>query len=361
MVIALKVSDAQRGDVVAGTSPLAELMTCLHVLAEPDHHPESRRWVDRVVDRLSDTLQADLFRFAPLWARYRSRLFYPLGNKLGWSVEEELASLAQSDDEIFLPLAANAIRGRVLNFRTAGAVISERRWVAECHQRSFNRGELASSLVTDPVKFRTDLIAVLRECCETFFAEEWDRTSPQMMASANLVNDHLRADDDLQTIVSSLSKMASTRGSATTVFFDKLQSASGAVGASGLLLVPSLRGWPHVMVKMDPDLPVVVHYLAQEGFTEGSAQSQVEIRKRLLVLAEPGRWELCRHLIGESITTSELAVRTRLTAPAVSRHLRVMREAGLISSQRDGKQVFHRLHPSLILHLGQEVLSAIIR
>jgi hypothetical protein len=71
------------------------------------------------------------------------------------------------------------------------------------------------------------------------------------------------------------------------------------------------------MVKMDPGLPVVIHYLAQEGFTEGAAQSQEEIRRRLLTLAEPGRWELCRHLIGESITTTELAVRTKLSEPAV--------------------------------------------
>ncbi|RNE59026.1 ArsR/SmtB family transcription factor [Cryobacterium tepidiphilum] len=360
MVIALKLSQARRLDVVAGVSPLAELMACLHVMAEPDHHPESRGWADKMTSQLSDSLRTDLFRFAPLWARYRMRLFYPTSRRLGRPIDDELAELVDMDDDIFLPLAANAIRGRVVDFRSAEDVLTDRSWVTECQQRSFNRGELASSLIADPRGFRAELASVLRECCTAFFDEEWGRTSARLEASARLVNENLQ-DGDLLSIVESLSKMASTRGSETTVFFDKLQSASGSVDENGLLLVPSLRGWPHVMVKMDRGLPIVIHYLAQEGFAEGAAQSQDEIRRRLLTLAEPGRWELCRHLIGESITTTELAVRTKLSEPAVSRHLRVMREAGLISSQRDGRQVFHRLHPSLILHLGQDVLSAIIR
>jgi hypothetical protein len=38
-----------------------------------------------------------------------------------------------------------------------------------------------------------------------------------------------------------------------------------------------------------------------------------------------------------------------------------MREAGLISSQRDGRQVFHRMHPAVITQLGQDALRALMR
>lgn len=54
-------------------------------------------------------------------------------------------------------------------------------------------------------------------------------------------------------------------------------------------------------------------------------------------------------------------MRTNSTKSAVSRHLGLLRAAGLISSQRDGRQVFHRLHPAMIVHLGDDVLRAIIR
>jgi DNA-binding transcriptional ArsR family regulator len=357
MVVALNLSGVGRGDVAAGVSPLAELMASLHVLAEPDHHPESRTWAAKVMDGVPEGLRADLFRFSPLWARYRTRLFYPLDGRVDRAMEDEIAALAAMDDDRFLSLVANGILGRGAPLRGADEVLSDREWVAYSEHRSFSRGDLAHSLVRDPVRFRGDLIGVLESCIDAFFLADWESNSPRLIATAAALTDRLDQ-EELLSVVESLSGMASARGSSTTVFFDKLQAASLTVGGEGLLLIPSLRGWPHLMIKTDPGLPVVVHFPIVGDLRP---QSQVEIRKRLLVLAEPGRWELCRHLIGESITTTELSIRTGLSAPAVSRHLRVMREAGLISSQRDGRQVFHRVHPSLIIELGRDVLNAIIR
>jgi len=360
VVIALNVASVNRSGISAGISPLAELLACLHVIAEPDHHPESRTWVERATGTLSENLRSELFRFAPLWARYRLRLFYPLDHQLDRTLAEELSSLERIHDDVFIPLTANAIYGRAVTPGSGQDILDSRSWVRECEQRSFNRGDLAHSLIADSHKLRGDLIAVLEDCSTAFFAAEWDQVRPVLERNARSLRQRVGRNDPLD-VVASLSRMASARGSSDIVYFDKLQSASGAVGEQGLVLVPSVRAWPHVMVKLDPGLPVVIHYLAQEEASADSAQSQAELRKRLLVLAEPGRWQLCRHLIGESITTTELAVRTHSTKSAVSRHLRVMREAGLITSQKDGRQVFHRLNPSVIVHLGHDVLRGIIR
>jgi DNA-binding transcriptional ArsR family regulator len=360
VVIALNVASARREDLAAGTSPLAELMACLHVLAEPSHHPEAHGWTERVMAKVGDSLRSDLYRFSPLWARYRLRLFYPTTDALDRTLESELTSLAQVDDELFLPLTANAIRG--MAFTTGGAeeVLESRGWVRDCEQRSFTRGDLAHSLVADPARFRAELIDVLSSCATAFFDEEWRQAHGVLANSAKAIAHRIR-DRDPSDVLTSLTPMASSRGSTDTVFFDKLQSASATVDRQGLLLVPSLRGWPHVMVKLDPGLPVIVQFLVQEQSAKGGAQSQADLRNRLQVLSEPARWELCRHLIGEAITTTELAVRTGSTKSAVSRHLRHMRDAGLISSHKDGRQVFHRLPPSVIVHLGQDVLRGLMR
>lgn len=360
MVISLNMEHATRDRMSVQVSPLAELMACLHVLAEPDHHPESRRWVDGVRARLSPPLWAEAFRFGPLWARYRMRLFYPADRREPGSLSDQIAALVSTAADQFVPLAAHAIRGRDLGFSTAADVLADHTWVAECHRRSFNRGELASSLVADPAAFAADLADVLLACEREFFAEEWLALEPRLARAAEIIDERVNTWGPLPA-VESVSGMASSRGSTSTVFFDKLQTASGAVDEHGLVLVPSVRAWPHVMVKLDPGLPVVVQYLVSEVRGEASAQSQTQLRRQLFALAEPGRWELCRHLIGEPITTRELAVRTGLSEPAVSRHLRALRNAGLVSSQRDGRQVFHRMHTASILHLGHDVLSALIR
>lgn len=359
MVIALDLAHARPARIWAVASPLAELMASLHVLAEPDHHPESRRWIDETASRIDDNLRARLHEWAPLWARYRMRLFYPVGGDESRSLAMELEWLAGLGDDTFVPLCANAIRGLSMPLRAASEVRQSRTWVSECERRSFIRGELAHQLVSDPGRFRADLVAVLQAAGRQFFDRQWETTGPILHGAAATTRRRIQTTEPAE-LVASLSAMASRRESASTVYFDKLQSKQVSVGADGLILVPSVRSWPHVMVKFDPGLPIVVQYLVREG-TRDDLETQSQLRRKLLVLAEPGRWELCRHLIGESITTTELARRTGMSKHSVSRHLRALREAGLISSQREGRQVFHRLHPTTVIRLGQDVLSAMLR
>jgi hypothetical protein len=84
----------------------------------------------------------------------------------------------------------------------------------------------------------------------------------------------------------------------------------GAVGDHGCLLVPTLRRWPHLIVKLDPELPPVVHFPAGD-WEQHRQVPQPLVRERLAALAEPARLDPCRHLLGEPITTSELAERDR--------------------------------------------------
>ncbi|WP_330293662.1 ArsR/SmtB family transcription factor [Streptomyces sp. NBC_00576] len=78
-------------------------------------------------------------------------------------------------------------------------------------------------------------------------------------------------------------------------------------------------------------------------------------------LSDPARLSLCRHLVNEPITTSDLAVRTGMTLSQVSRHLGRLREVGLLTSRRDGRQIYHRLDTDRLTHLGVDVLTSIIR
>ncbi|MFI0776602.1 DUF5937 family protein [Streptomyces sp. NPDC021212] len=43
MGVTLNLRSARAPDVHVGRPPLAEFMSVLHILAEPDHHPEAQR------------------------------------------------------------------------------------------------------------------------------------------------------------------------------------------------------------------------------------------------------------------------------------------------------------------------------
>jgi DNA-binding transcriptional ArsR family regulator len=79
------------------------------------------------------------------------------------------------------------------------------------------------------------------------------------------------------------------------------------------------------------------------------------------VLSDPVRLDLCRHLVNEGITTSELARRTGMPPPQVSRHLAKLRNVDLLLSTRSGRYVYHRLSVEILRQIGPELLLAIVR
>jgi DNA-binding transcriptional ArsR family regulator len=62
-------------------------------------------------------------------------------------------------------------------------------------------------------------------------------------------------------------------------------------------------------------------------------------------LAEPHRREILDLLRGRERPVSDLVERLRLSQPGVSKHLRVLREAGLVRVRVDGRQRLYTLDP----------------
>jgi ArsR family transcriptional regulator len=71
-------------------------------------------------------------------------------------------------------------------------------------------------------------------------------------------------------------------------------------------------------------------------------------------LASAARRRMLRDLAQSELTTTELAARLALSAPAVSRHLSVLENAGVVASRRDGQRVLYGLVRDALL----EALSA---
>lgn len=62
-------------------------------------------------------------------------------------------------------------------------------------------------------------------------------------------------------------------------------------------------------------------------------------------LADPTRRALFERLAADEMTVSELRTGTPISQPAVSQHLAVLRNAGLVSERRVGRNAFYRADP----------------
>ncbi|MFB7945664.1 DUF5937 family protein [Kitasatospora phosalacinea] len=111
-----------------------------------------------------------------------------------------------------------------------------------------------------------------------------------------------------------------------------------ATGA-GLLLVPSVFAWPRLLTRTVAPDPPQLCYPALSAATvwehrprpRAEALAPVLGRTRTRLLAE----------LDVPASTTELAARCGLTAPAVSQHLTALRTAGLVSSHRAGRCVLY--------------------
>jgi DNA-binding transcriptional ArsR family regulator len=65
----------------------------------------------------------------------------------------------------------------------------------------------------------------------------------------------------------------------------------------------------------------------------------------LHVLADPSRKAICDLLLEGERPVGELVAQLDQSQPGVSRHLRVLREAGLVESRADGQRRVYRLCP----------------
>ena len=76
-------------------------------------------------------------------------------------------------------------------------------------------------------------------------------------------------------------------------------------------------------------------------------------------LASLPRRRIVAFLSQTAASTAELAERFGLSSPAVSRHLSVLEEAGLVWRERQGQRVLYRLHRDVLLNALAQLASEV--
>ncbi len=72
------------------------------------------------------------------------------------------------------------------------------------------------------------------------------------------------------------------------------------------------------------------------------------LQQTLRALADPIRREILNLLKKGRMSTGEITDRFSVTAPSISRHLSVLKDADLIRDSREGKFIFYELNTSVL-------------
>lgn len=122
---------------------------------------------------------------------------------------------------------------------------------------------------------------------------------------------------------------------------------------SGLVLVPSVMSSWGRMVLTEPPAQPTLFYPAR-GVTAGWARDAAAISHALGALLGPARASILLGA-GSARTTSQVALDAGIAVSTASHHLTVLREAGLVSSERAGARMLHLRTP-----LGEAMVGAVL-
>lgn len=69
------------------------------------------------------------------------------------------------------------------------------------------------------------------------------------------------------------------------------------------------------------------------------------VEQALRALAEPRRQRILRLVQDEEMAAGEIASHFKVTRPAISQHLRILKDAGLVTERRAGTKRLYRARP----------------
>lgn len=357
--------------IVFDLSPLAELGSALHALAEPEHHPGLHGWVTATAANLKPDLADRLHEANFLWTATLSDVFLPYAGLrdgdgcTGATLADELDLLDRLDEKRFVTAA--------LEFScSASYADGEPVRPARALELAANRGprqlEFTRRLLDDPGGVRAWLRRLFEDCEEAFFADTWQRVRPGLAADARHKGEVLRHKGLAEALhaVSPAVTLDEAEDGRRRIHIDKLAQGGttatdpGVGAGAGVTFVPSSFGWPHLMVLHAPGWRPVVNYPVGAPAVPGPASVEL-LQRRMDALAHPMRIRLCRQLARGPYTTSELADTYGITPPEVSRHLSVLKKAELVTVRRRGRYVLHQLDVTAVARIGSDFLETVLR
>ncbi|MFE4670403.1 DUF5937 family protein [Streptomyces sp. NPDC056716] len=367
MSVHIDIAGLRPEGVAVVPSPLAELCMALHALGEPEHHPGLRGWTEGVTAGLDPFVADRMCEADFLWRSTYSDVFMPFaalpGDVLpGATLAEDLDLLDKLPDDQFVDAALEFTRTYKYDLRPPDYLHS-RTGHARALEVAASRGQrqlrFTQRLLYDPPSVRAWLRRFLEDCEEAFFADTWAKLRPQLASDAQHKTELLRR-KGLAEALAAVSPAVRLDEEGGRIVVDKLIEGRGVASTGRLLLVPTSLGRPHLNVLHRHGWQPLLHYPVSAP-APVRPPSVEQLSLRMTALSHPVRMRICRHLARSAYTTTELAQAHGMTAPEISRHLGVLKKAGLVTTRRRGRYVLHQLDVTVVARLGSDFLEGVLR
>ncbi len=218
--------------------------------------------------------------------------------------------------------------------------------------------ELVELIFDDPVELTARFARLLEDYWAEAFRQEWASLEPRL---ADCVSETGRqiAVSGVYSLVGSLPRQLRVDRTRGEFGLDlPHEHRVELTPENRLLLVPSAYVWPHVRVSCDAPWPLSLIYPA--SFVAERARPSLlsaDLVRVLSALADDTRLRALRLIAERPRSTQELAPLVGISEAGLSKHLRLLADAGVVRSRRDGYYVLYSLAPERLDPLSDSLLS----
>ncbi len=311
MTLRIRLAPVDLGRIRFGISPLYEAVRCLRVLERPGEHAIHLPWVRWVGSRIPKGADVTLLR------RLATGRAVPVG--LVPPPDSHMPSLAH---ELRRVRQANPDRVRM----SLDSIFGNRPWLAEFYDDP--PGVLA--------RLAAVIEAVYRELIEPF----WPRMRVILEADVEY-RARILAARGAEAVIGTLHpEVAWDNGDVLVWPHEPARSPADVdISGAGLILCPTIFSWPRCNSTARPLDAASLRYPARGLGTLWERRAERPVAA-LAELLGPTRAGILLAL-AELRDTPSLAAELEVTPGAVSQHLRVLRNAGLVRTQRNGRAAVH--------------------
>ena len=347
VTIEIRLGASPEAAVTFNLSPLLEAVCALEAIVNPRAHPLQLHWVLETRKRLPRSLVSEIRNLGFAYRDWQLGFFTPRLREGLPAFDEELADIERLPMKTFVEECARAFTpweaerdptwDEVMRDDATQAMLlrhAERldpRYVEACKE-----------LIGNPDRLRTRLVSLLGHFWERVFAGEWERIRPALLADVERRSQRLR-ETGVWTVLHEVAPDARIVPDRHLLIFHRLPEhvVVDLTQARPLLLVPSMFTRIKTRVECDPPWQPCLVYAYEGPLLRPPAVPPVPLQRMLSALAHEARLQILKLCKEGPKSTQELARALSLSEAAISRHIKILHDAGLVEARRDSYYVLY--------------------
>lgn len=290
-------------------SPLFEVLCSLHVLAKPDHHMERIKWAEQMKLKMTDKLYKELIEFG--------------GKTDEWLAVMDFCNFYEECNDF--------------------NIMSSLNFLEDLKLRDFNKALIKNKLRSFDKKSKLIMLRSIKEYYINYFDNELRFIEPLLVRNLKRQSE-ICVKEGIYKFASEIHNRIEVTDKAFLFHKYTLFTAPFKEIKNIIIRISSFVA-PHLLMDIYGD---TVQFTIALHLTKGIDEVPLDLLKLIKALGDDTRLKIVKKLYSDKYSTQELAKELKFTEACISKHLKILYDAGLLHKERCGNYMYYYLSTYLI-------------